>query len=107
MLMFVIQHQPHRAGTDLRRELVACLLAHGSTFSRVGASGKPGAVHTSARRCDNVLGWIGPVGVLAMNSVHHGWFFNNKEWIEFIVLTVVLWLLMMTAVSVFDLRSAG
>src|SRR5438094_4449223 len=44
MLMFVIQHQPHRAGTDLRRELVACLLAHGSTFSRVGASGKPGAV---------------------------------------------------------------
>src|SRR4051812_47801445 len=45
MLMFVIQHQPHRAGTDLGRELVACLLAHGSTFSRVGASGKPGAVH--------------------------------------------------------------
>jgi hypothetical protein len=28
----LIQHQPHRAGTDLRRELVACLLAHGSTF---------------------------------------------------------------------------
>ena len=61
----------------------------------------------SARRCDNVFGWIGPVGVLAMNSVHHGWFFNNKEWIEFIVLTVVLWLLTMTAISVFDLRSAG
>src|SRR5436853_3674643 len=48
MLMFVLQHQPHRAGTDLRRELVACLLAHGSTFSRVGASGKPGAVHGPA-----------------------------------------------------------
>jgi hypothetical protein len=29
---------------DLRRKLVACLLAHGSTFSGVGASGKPGAV---------------------------------------------------------------
>ena len=43
--MFVIQHQPHRAGTDLSRELVACLLAHGSAFSRVGASGEPGAVH--------------------------------------------------------------
>ena len=54
-----------------------------------------------------MFGWIGPVGVLAMNSVHHGWFFNNKEWIEFIVLTVVLWLLTMTAISVFDLRSAG
>src|SRR5438132_140987 len=46
MLMFVIEDQPHRAGTNLRRKLVACLLAHGSTFSRVGASGKPGAVHT-------------------------------------------------------------
>src|SRR5437868_5393786 len=45
MLMFVIEDQPHRAGTHLRRKLVACLLAHGSTFSRVGASGKPGAVH--------------------------------------------------------------
>src|SRR5439155_3380902 len=51
MLMFVIQHQPHRAGTDLRRELVACLLAHGSTFSRVGASGKPGAVHSVQALC--------------------------------------------------------
>jgi hypothetical protein len=54
-----------------------------------------------------VFGWIGPVGVLAMNSVHHGWFFNNKEWIEYIILTVVLWLLMMTAVHELDLRSAG
>src|SRR5262249_8751441 len=49
MLMFVIQHQPHRAATQLRRELVACLLAHGSTFSRVGASGKPGAVQSPPR----------------------------------------------------------
>src|SRR5437870_6956053 len=47
MLMFVIEDQPHRAGTHLRRKLVACLLAHGSTFSRVGASGKPGAVQTA------------------------------------------------------------
>jgi hypothetical protein len=39
--------------------------------------------------------------------VHHGWFFNNKEWIEYIVAVVVLWLLAMTAVSVFDLKSAG
>ena len=44
---------------------------------------------------------------LAMNSVHHGWFSDNKVWIEFIVAAVVLWLLTMTAVSVFDLRSAG
>src|SRR5262245_54430122 len=39
---------------------------------------------TSAPRCDNVFGWIGPVGVLAMNSVHE-WFYDNKEWIEYIV----------------------
>jgi hypothetical protein len=58
-------------------------------------------------RCDNVFGWIGPVGVLAMNSVHHGWFFNTKEWIEFIAAAVVLWLLMMTVIAGFDLRSAG
>ena len=43
----------------------------------------------------------------AMNSVHHGWFFNNKEWIGFIIVTMVLWLLMMTAIHEFDLRSAG
>ena len=54
-----------------------------------------------------MFGWIGPVGVLAMNSVHHGWFSDNKEWIEYIALTVVLWLLAMAAVSVFDLRSVG
>ena len=41
-----------------------------------------------------------------MNSVH-GWFSDNKEWIEFIIATVLLWLLMMTATAHFDLRSAG
>src|SRR3954463_11456367 len=54
--MFVIQHQPHRAGTDLGRELVACLLAHGSTFSRVGASGKPGAVQGPKRENAGIKG---------------------------------------------------
>jgi hypothetical protein len=61
---------------------------------------------TSAPRCDNVFGWIGPVGVLAVNSVHE-WFSDNKEWIEYIVAAVILWLLMMTAIAVLDLRSAG
>jgi hypothetical protein len=40
-------------------------------------------------------------------DVHHGWFSDNKEWIEYIAAVVVLWLLAMAAVSVFDLRSAG
>ncbi len=44
---------------------------------------------------------------LAMNGVHHGWFFDNKEWIVFIIATVGLWLLMMTAIHELDLRSAG
>ena len=44
---------------------------------------------------------------LAMNSVPHGWFFDNKEWIVFIIATVVLWLLMMTGVHELDLRSAS
>ena len=43
---------------------------------------------------------------LAMNNVL-GWFSDNKEWIEFITAAVVLWLLMMTSVAVFDLRSAS
>jgi very-short-patch-repair endonuclease len=41
----VINHQPHRTRTDLRRKLDRCLACHRSTFSRVGASDKPGAVH--------------------------------------------------------------
>ena len=41
-----------------------------------------------------------------MNNVHE-WFSDNKEWIEYIVAAVILWLLMMTAIAVLDLRSAG
>jgi hypothetical protein len=37
----------------------------------------------------------------------HGWFSDNKEWIEFIIATVLLWLLMMTAIHELDLRSAA
>jgi hypothetical protein len=43
---------------------------------------------------------------LAMNSVH-GWFSDNKEWIEFITATLLLWLLMMTAINELDLRSVS
>src|SRR5271170_6619832 len=42
---FFIQNHSHRAGADLRRELVGRLACHGSTFSGVGASDQPGAVH--------------------------------------------------------------
>jgi hypothetical protein len=40
----VVQNHPHRTGPDFRREFVRRLACHGSTFSRVGASGNPGAV---------------------------------------------------------------
>jgi hypothetical protein len=46
VLAFVIQNHPHRAGADLGRKLVRRHACHGSTFSRVGASGKPGAVQS-------------------------------------------------------------
>ncbi|MEP9403715.1 hypothetical protein, partial [Sphingomonas sp. VNH70] len=41
----VIQHHPYRSLADLGRKLVRRLAHTGSTFSGVGASDKPGAVH--------------------------------------------------------------
>jgi hypothetical protein len=45
MLALMVQHHPHRSGADLTR-IWQCSLRLGSTFSRIGASGKPGAGHT-------------------------------------------------------------
>ena len=55
MLMFVIEDQPDRAATDLRQALVRRLVHHGSTFSRVGASGDPGAVQSFSHTCFQVM----------------------------------------------------
>jgi hypothetical protein len=41
-----------------------------------------------------------------MNNVH-GWFSDNKSWIEFIIATVVLYLLMMVAIHELELRSVS
>jgi hypothetical protein len=41
-----------------------------------------------------------------MNRVH-GWFSDNKTWIEFIIATVVLWLMMMVVIQGLDLRSVS
>ena len=47
------------------------------------------------------------VAVLAMSSVL-GWFPNTRrEWIEFIIATVVLYLLMMVAIHELELRSVS
>jgi hypothetical protein len=43
----MLLHQPNRAGTDLRRKLVCGLTHHAPSYSGVGASSKPGAVHSS------------------------------------------------------------
>jgi hypothetical protein len=41
----VLQHQPYRPLSNLRRKPVRCLLRHGPILSIRGASDKPGAVH--------------------------------------------------------------
>jgi hypothetical protein len=41
-----------------------------------------------------------------MNRVH-GWFSDNKSWIEFIIATVVLYLLTMVAIHELELRSVS
>ena len=52
----VIHNHPHRAGANLRRKPVPCLAHNGSTFSRVGASAKPGAVHPeTAQDCQTAF----------------------------------------------------
>ena len=48
MLAFVIQNHAHRSGTHLGRKPVRRLAHDGSTFSRFGTSGKPGAVQVAA-----------------------------------------------------------
>jgi hypothetical protein len=48
MFALVVQQQPNRADSHLRRKLVRRLSLHGSIFSGFGASGKPVAV-----QCDN------------------------------------------------------
>ena len=46
---------------------------------------------------------------MAMNRADHvhAWFSDNKEWVGFIIATVLLWLLMMVAISGLDLRTVG
>jgi hypothetical protein len=39
----VLENQPNRKRAHFRRKSVRCLACHRSTFSRLGASGKPGA----------------------------------------------------------------
>jgi hypothetical protein len=61
---------------------------------------------SSSRKCDK-LAWSMVAGTRLAMDVHHGWFSDNKEWIEYIAAVAVLSLLAMAAVSVFDLRSVG
>jgi nitrate reductase NapE component len=48
-------------------------------------------------------------GRLAMNRADHvhAWFSDNREWVWFIIATVVLWLLMTVAISGLGLRTVG
>jgi hypothetical protein len=44
MILLMLENQPNSASAHLGRKPVRCLACHRSTFSRFGASGKPGAV---------------------------------------------------------------
>ncbi|WP_242141242.1 hypothetical protein, partial [Sphingomonas sp. TREG-RG-20F-R18-01] len=46
MIPLVVENHPYRAFANFRRKLVRRLAHTGSTFSGVGASGKPGAVQS-------------------------------------------------------------
>src|SRR6202035_4557049 len=50
MILLVLENQPNRARAHFRRKSVRCLACHRSTFSRLGASGKPGAVQVRGSR---------------------------------------------------------
>jgi hypothetical protein len=55
MIPLVVENHPHRSLADSRRKLV-CRLAHtGSTFSGVGASGKPDAVQLAVAERKTIL----------------------------------------------------
>src|SRR6202035_4146480 len=65
MILLVLENQPNRARAHFGRKSVRCLACHRSTFSRLGASGKFGAVHPVGQAgiesllywfCDNVRG---------------------------------------------------
>lgn len=53
MLAFIVEDQPHRSVTHFGGKLVRRLAHDGSTFSGVGASGKPGAVQKVSK--DEIL----------------------------------------------------
>jgi hypothetical protein len=88
-------------GERMRRIGVLMQLADSDPESRI-------QVATGSRFVAVIVYWVRgwPERRLAMNDVH-GWFSDNKVWIEFIIATVVLWLLMMTAIHEFDLRSVS
>ena len=48
MILLVLKNQPNRSCANRGRKSVARLACHRSTFSRFGASDKPGAVHSNA-----------------------------------------------------------
>ena len=45
VIALMFEHHPHRSGAHFRREVAHRPARHCSILSRVGASGKPGAVH--------------------------------------------------------------
>jgi hypothetical protein len=57
MLMFVIQHQPHCAGTDLRARTCCLLLAHGSPSQELEPPANPGKRFITLREVQPSWPW--------------------------------------------------
>ena len=55
MLSLVIKQHSHRLLANVRRISIARLIRYGSTFSEVAASENPGAVHTDACACLDLI----------------------------------------------------
>jgi transposase len=82
----VIQNQTHSALADLRGKLVRHFAHDGSTFSGVGASGKPGAVQTEDKIRIVLSGLRGEYSIAELcrregiaQSLYYSW---SKEFLE-------------------------
>jgi hypothetical protein len=70
MILLVLENQPNRKRAHFRRKSVRCLACHRSTFSRLGASGKPGAVQSTFE--DNANTVFGTTNLLTTHTFTTG-----------------------------------
>src|SRR5690606_22945051 len=70
VLTLVIEHQPHSALAHFRGKLVRGLAHDAPSYSRVGASGKPGAVHIATAGVLNLFN-AAPQNSISLRRLRH------------------------------------